>query len=50
VVGPTDAVTDVAGRWELKGDELVFYHGSADQPGRVLKIDSVDRERLVVKK
>jgi hypothetical protein len=48
VTGPADAVTEIEGTWELDGDDLAFYRASAGEPSRVLKISSVDEDRLVV--
>jgi len=50
--GPTDRSQRVDGKWQLDGNKnLLFYQGSGrDQPSRVLRLASADRNRLVVKK
>lgn len=50
--GPTDRTERSEGKWQLEANKnLVFYRGSSrDQPSRVLKLASADRNRLVVKK
>jgi hypothetical protein len=49
-VAPTDARTETEGTWKLEADHLSFYPKSASKPSRVMKIVSVDKDRLVVKK
>lgn len=49
-IAPNDARQETAGKWELDGDRLIFYTKSASEPSRVLKIKSVDKDRLVVDK
>ncbi|MFN2453444.1 MAG: hypothetical protein ABR577_04420 [Pyrinomonadaceae bacterium] len=46
---PNDARTETDGTWTLKGDELVF-HTKAAEPRRTMKIASVSKDRLIVKK
>lgn len=49
-IGPTDRSTKTAGTWRLEdGNCLAFYTTSAEQPSRVLQIESLDRDRLVVR-
>ena len=50
-IGPTDRREQSEGTWELDaGGNLALFHGSQKQTARVLKLLSVDRGRLVVKK
>jgi hypothetical protein len=49
-IAPTDARTETGGTWKVEDDQLHFYTQSASQPTRVMKIASVDKNRLVVKK
>jgi hypothetical protein len=49
-IAPTDARTETSGTWELEDDHLTFYTRSASEPSRVMKIASVEKDRLVVKK
>ncbi len=48
--GPNDALQETEGTWKLEGDRLAFYKKSASKPGRVMKIVSLDKDRLVVRK
>ena len=47
---PTDAREESAGTWKFEGDTLVFYSGSESKPSRVLKIVSVEKDRLIAGK
>jgi hypothetical protein len=49
-IAPNDARQETEGRWELKDDHLAFYTKGATEPSRVMKIASVTKDRLVVKK
>ncbi len=49
-IAPTDARTETEGTWKLDNDHLAFYTKSASEPSRVMKIASVDKDCLVVKK
>jgi hypothetical protein len=50
-IAPDDRRREMPGRWELQdGDRLVLYSGSSSEPSRVMRIVSVDRDRLVIKK
>jgi hypothetical protein len=49
-IAATDARTESKGTWKVDGDNLVFYTESPSEPSRVMKIVSVDKDRLVVKK
>jgi hypothetical protein len=49
-IAPTDALRETKGTWKLEGDQLAFYTEAASEPSRVMKITSVDKDRLVVKK
>lgn len=49
-IAPTDRRQQSAGTWTLEDDQLAFYTKSATVPSRVMKIASVDENRLVVKK
>ena len=50
-IAPTDARIETEGNWKLEeDDQLAFYTQSAPEPTRVMKIASVDKDRLVVKK
>lgn len=47
---PNDARTENEGIWRLEDDQLVFYPEAGAKPSRVLKLASVSKEKLVVKK
>jgi hypothetical protein len=50
-IGPVDRPQETPGTWSLEGDEsLLMFLGGAGQPSRVLKVLSVDRNRLIVQK
>jgi hypothetical protein len=49
-IAATDARTEAEGTWKVDDDNLVFYTKSASEPSRVMKIASVEKDRLVVKK
>jgi hypothetical protein len=49
-IAPNDAQTEIEGTWSLEGGYLSLYVKSASKPSRVLKIISVDKDRLVVTK
>lgn len=48
-IGPTDMPFETEGNWELHGDRLVLHRGLSEAP-RVMRIASVDDERLIVEK
>ena len=48
--GPGDAATEKRGTWSvLENGELSFFRGAEKKPARVLKVISVQPERLVVR-
>jgi hypothetical protein len=47
---PNDAREETEGTWKLEGDQLAFYTKSASEPSRVMKVVSVEKDRLVVEK
>ena len=50
-IGPTDRPQESQGAWKLEdADNLVFYFDSPSTPKRVLRIASVEKDRLVIKK
>jgi hypothetical protein len=50
-VGPADRPQESQGSWELDGDDtLSIYDKGKKKPKRTMKIISLDKERLVVKK
>lgn len=50
-IAPADGPQQTQGTWKLEGDDsLVFYTSAEPKPRRVMKIASVDKSRLVVKK
>jgi hypothetical protein len=50
-IGPTDRAQQTPGTWRLSGDNrLELSKPSADQPQRVLEIESLERDKLVVRK
>ncbi len=50
VTAPNDAQTEAAGTWKLEGDRLAFYTTAGGEASRVMKIASVSKDRLLVKK
>lgn len=48
-IGPTDVPLETEGNWELRGDRLVLHRGPSES-SRVLRIASVDDDRLIVDK
>jgi hypothetical protein len=50
-IAPDDRRLGTTGTWKLEDDNaLAFYTGSQSAPHRVMRIASVDKDRLVVKK
>jgi len=49
-IGPTDRPLETQGSWELQDDRLVLRRGSSEAPPRVMRIASVEDDRLVVEK
>ncbi len=50
-IAPDDRRQETQGTWELKdGDQLAFYPKSAPEPSRIMRIASVDKDQLVIKK
>ncbi|SRR5712692_9407590 len=50
-IGPTDRSVHSAGKWQLGANRcLEFYPHSSNQPARVLPIESVHDDMLVVRK
>jgi hypothetical protein len=49
-LAPNDAQAATAGRWQLKGNELVLQSPSSRTPERTLEIIAADNDRLVVRK
>jgi hypothetical protein len=48
-IGPTDRPLETQGYWELDDDRLVLHRGSSQTP-RVMRIASVQDDRLTVEK
>ena len=48
-IGPTDRPLETQGYWELDDDRLVLHRGSSQTP-RVMRIASVEDDRLTVEK
>ena len=49
--GPGDAATETRGTWSVSADgDLSFFRGAGKKAARVLKITSVQPDRLVVRK
>jgi len=50
-IGPTDRPRQSQGTWKLdEGDTLSIYEEGKKKPTRTMKIVSLDKERLVVRK
>ena len=50
-IAPDDRRQEAEGTWELTDeDQLAFYTKAASEPSRVMRIASVDKDRLVIKK
>jgi len=50
-IGPTDRPQESRGTWRIEnGGNLAFYFESQTVPRRVMKIASVDKDRLIIKK
>ena len=50
-IGPTDRRQETQGAWKLENDDtLLFYEKARTKPRRTLKIVSLDKDRLVVKR
>jgi hypothetical protein len=50
-IGPTDRPQESRGSWKLEGDDtLSIYETGKKKPVRTMKIVSLDKDRLVVKK
>ena len=49
-IGPTDRPTETHGTWELEDDERLVLRPDPSRPPRVLRIASVDEDRLVIEK
>jgi hypothetical protein len=50
-IGPTDRRQESQGTWKLEDDNtLLLYEKGRTKPKRTLKIVSLDKERLVVKR
>jgi hypothetical protein len=47
---PDDRRAESDGAWTLEDDQLAFYPKAGAKPSRVMKIASVSKDRLVVKK
>ena len=48
--GPTDRLEESAGAWELEGDDLVLRSGPGAGERQILRIASLDDDRLVVRR
>ena len=48
-IGPTDRPVETQGTWELRDDRLLLRRDPSETP-RVMRIASVDDDRLVVEK
>ena len=50
-IGPTDRPQESQGTWMLEGDDtLSIYEKGKKKPKRTMKIVSLDKDRLVVRK
>lgn len=50
-IAPDDRRVETQGTWKLGDDDtLAFYTGSQSTPHRVIRIASVDKDRLVIEK
>jgi hypothetical protein len=50
-IAPDDRRQATQGTWQLQdGDTLALYTTSAAEPSRVMRIATVDKDRLVIKK
>src|SRR5262245_39823312 len=50
-IGPVDRPVETQGTWRLEDDDrLILCPASRSEPNRVLRIASVDKDRLVIKK
>ena len=50
-IGPTDRRQETPGTWKLGDDDtLVFYEKKQTEPTRAMKIVSVDKDKLVVRR
>jgi len=49
-IAPTDGPQESRGTWKLADDQLLLYTKSKTQPARILKIEQVAPDRLVIKK
>ncbi len=48
--GPADAATETRGTWSVSADGgLSFFHGAAKKAARVMKVVSVQPERMVIR-
>ena len=50
-IGPTDRPEKIQGTWKLEGDDnLSFYASHRAEPRRVMRIASLGKDRLALKK
>lgn len=49
-IGPTDHPLEAQGTWELEDDDRLVLHPAHPATPRVMKIASVDENRLVIEK
>jgi hypothetical protein len=51
-IGPSDRSEETPGTWKLGDDDttLTFYPEASSKPARVMRIASVDKEKLVIRK
>ena len=49
-IGPTDRRQESRGTWKLEDDNSLLFYGKAGTKPKRMKIVSLDKERLVVKR
>jgi hypothetical protein len=49
-IGPTDRPLESQGTWELEDDDSLILRPEPSRPPRVMRIASVDEDRLVIEK
>jgi hypothetical protein len=49
-IGSTDRPEKLQGNWKLENSNLIFYTFSQLEPSRVMRIASLEKNRLVIKK
>ena len=49
-IAPADGPQEAAGRWDLRGKELLLYKGGDSKPFQTLRIVSIAADRLAIQK